>query len=154
MAYAKKTTVGVGRSIEEVERTLKRYGATQFMSGRDDELGMAMIGFKVNGISYKIQMPIPDRSEYETDSRGYTRSDTAIEKDWDQEYRRRWRVIILLIKAKIEVVNIGISTFEKEFMTNILLPGNQTVLDFIAPQLEKCIENNQLPKMLPMLGAE
>lgn len=149
--YAKNTSVSVNRSIEEIERILKRYKASQFITGRDDETGRALVGFKVEAISYKVEIPIPDRADFKLDKRGWKRTDSAIEKDWEQAYRQRWRVMALVIKAKLEAVECGISTFEQEFMTNIILPGGQTIREFLAPQLIKAIESGNLPRTLPML---
>ena len=149
--YAAHTIVSANRSIEEIERILKRYKASQFVTGRDDESGRALVAFKVGKISYKLELPIPKKDDFKKDSRGWLRKDAAIERDWEQAYKQRWRVMALVIKAKLEAVECGISTFEQEFMTNIILPGGQTVRDFLAPQLVQAIESGIMPRVLPML---
>ena len=47
MAYAEKTNVSTDRSRAEIERTLQRYGADQFMYGWESE--RAMVGFRMAG---------------------------------------------------------------------------------------------------------
>jgi hypothetical protein len=41
---------------------------------------------------------------------------------WDQAYRERWRWLVLLTKAKLEIVRVGVSTCEREFFADLLLP--------------------------------
>ena len=52
MAYAEKTTVSTEKSRAEIERTLTRYGADQFMYGWDQE--QAVIGFRLVGRQIKF----------------------------------------------------------------------------------------------------
>ena len=54
-----------------------------------------------------------------------------------------------MIQAKLEAVECGISMFEDEFMANIVLPGGQTVSDFMKPQIEKAYELGTPPQLLP-----
>ena len=37
-------------------------------------------------------------------------------------------------------------------MSNIVLPGGQTVGDFMKPQIEKAYISGDIPKLLPGLG--
>jgi hypothetical protein len=152
--YAEKTSVNASRSVEEIERILKRYGATQFGSGRDDEHDSATVMFKINGIAYRLSMPIPNREELKYGARNRKRTTLQIDAAWEQIYRQRWRAMALVIKARLEAVECGISTFEQEFMTNIMLPGGRTVRDLLTPQLTKFIEAGELPVGIPLLGYE
>lgn len=149
--YANKTAVSPSRSVEEIDRILRRYKATQFATGWDEEHGRGLVSFKVNSISYKLEIPIPQKDELKIGPRNRRRTQLQIDGVWEQIYRQRWRAMALVIKAKLEAVECGISTFEQEFMTNIMLPGGQTVRDFLAPQLEYAIEHGTLPKGSPML---
>jgi len=74
--YAEKTTVSAQKSMDDIERALKRYNCTQFATGRN---------------------------------------------------------------------------FEQAFMTDILLPGNQTIRQYLGEQIIRSIEQGTLPKALPML---
>ena len=44
-----------------------------------------------------------------------------------EEVRRRWRALLLVIKAKLESVESGIETFEEAFASQIVLANGQTV---------------------------
>jgi hypothetical protein len=46
---------------------------------------------------------------------------------FEQNRRTRWRAVVLLLKAKLELIQIGISTIEHEFMADMLLPNGDKV---------------------------
>ena len=138
--YAKRTSVPVERSRNEIEATLARYGASQFMYGWD-RTG-AVIAFVVEpAVGQKRQvrfhLPLPSRDErrFTHHSRGRRTAESA-EREWEQASRQRWRALLLVVKAKLEAVESGIASFEDEFLAYIMLPDGQTVGTLLAPQLE------------------
>ncbi|HAM41715.1 MAG TPA: hypothetical protein DCP69_10380 [Candidatus Omnitrophica bacterium] len=151
MAYAEQTTVPIERSRAEIERILSRYGASQFASGWGE--GHAVIGFKAKDRLVRFDLPIPDRADkkYIRDGRGTVRNPAYRQRAWEQDCRQRWRALALAIKAKLEAVETGITTFEQEFLAHIVLPGGQTVGAWIGPQLDEAYTNGSMPRMLPML---
>ena len=73
--YAAGTEVSTDRSKTEIEKTLARYGADQFMYGW--ETSRAMIGFRASGKMVRLSLPLPDRHSDEfllTPSRKWQRS--------------------------------------------------------------------------------
>jgi hypothetical protein len=150
--YAEKTSVSAHRSIEEIDHILKRYGATQFATGRDDDGRRAIISFRISKISYKLEIPIPDKSEFAFSGAGYRkrkRTPLQIDQAYEQAYRQRWRAMALVIKAKLEATAAGISSIEKEFMPDIMLPGGITVKDYLIPQLADAMQSGKMPLALP-----
>lgn len=139
MTYAAKTTVPVERSRNEIEQTLARYGAEQFMYGWTQE--GAVIAFIVTTDSgqkrqVRFELPLPSRDDrrFTHHSRGLRTADAA-EREWEQASRQRWRALLLIIKAKLEAVESGIMTFEDEFLSYTLLPSGETVSQWLTPQL-------------------
>jgi hypothetical protein len=53
-----------------------------------------------------------------------------------QQIRSRWRALLLVIKAKLEAVDIGILTAEDAFMAETILPDRQTVAEYMRPHIE------------------
>jgi hypothetical protein len=147
MKYASQTTVSPEKSRFEIETILKRYGASHYgyMSGPDS----AAIAFQAKDRRLRFTLPMPKRTDHKTDKRGYYRSDTAIDAAWQQEIRQRWRALALVIKAKLEAVEAGVSTFEEEFMANIVLPSGQTMAEYALPQITQAYETGTMP---PLLG--
>jgi hypothetical protein len=150
--YAASTSVSANASRDEIERTLIRYGADQFLYGWNDDA--ATIGFRLGGRHIRFVLPMPRRDEqrFTHHSRG-ARTPDAATKEWDQAVRQRWRALALVIKAKLEAVDSGISIFDDEFLANIVLPDGQTAGDWMRPQVAEAYRISAMPSMLPMLPA-
>lgn len=82
---------------------------------------------------------------------GRDRTEKSQYDAWEQACRQRWRALLLVIKAKLEATECGISSFESEFMANIVLPDGTTAGDFMLPQIAEVYKNGTMPPMLPML---
>lgn len=65
------------------------------------------------------------------------------------EIRRRYRALLLVLKAKLEAVQSQIVTFDEEFLAHIVINGGDTVGDRMVPQLSEVI----VGRMPPLLGA-
>ena len=59
---------------------------------------------------------------------------------------------MLIVKAKLEAIEAGISTIEREFLADVVMPNNQTVGQWLAPQIEQVYLSGKMPPLLP--GAE
>lgn len=156
MDYAKNTGVSVEKSKVEIERTLVRYGAEQFVSGWAKD--KAMIAFQMSGKQIKFLLPLPNPGDEEfkyTHARKYSRTNDGRLKAWEQACRQRWRALALCIKAKLEAVECGITTFEEEFLPHFVVPGShgQTVGDLMIPQLEQSyLSGSPLPALIEFKG--
>lgn len=150
--YAANTEVSSGKSRDEIESTLARYGADQFMYGWQDEA--AVVGFRMHALHVRFILPLPSKSArvFTHHSRG-ARDPGAAGKAWEQAVRQRWRALALVIKAKLEAVESGIAIFEDEFLANIMLPDGSTAGDFMRPQVAEAYRIGAMPAMLPMLPA-
>lgn len=154
--YAEGTTVTSEQSRGEIERTLARYGADAFGYGWDQQ--RAMISFTANGrqVRFLIEMPARGADEFTTYMRGsvpYERTAEEAEKRWEQACRQRWRALALVVKAKLEAVDAGISEFESEFLAHIVLPNGQTFGDWAGPELERAYATGGMPPSLLALPA-
>ncbi len=147
--YAVNTNVSSELSRLEIEKTLIRYGAENFAYATTQ--GKALIGFTMYDRQIKFMLPLPMQEEFELTPTGRLRTESSKYEAWEQACRQRWRALNLVIKAKLEAVECGISVFEDEFMANIVLPGGQTVGDFMKPQIEQAYLSGNIPHMLPML---
>ena len=135
MPYAEKTTVSVEKSRVEIESTLRRYGADQFTYATDDTRGMAVIQFRTQDrhVRYVITMPQQNERRFLEHSRG-NRTEAAAYREWEQACRQKWRALALAIKAKLEIVQSGIS-------------------EWLRPQLAIAYEPGSMPQGLPALPA-
>lgn len=149
MRYAKNTAVSADKSKAEIERMLTRYGADQFASGWTD--GSAKIMFKFNGKLIRFTLPLPNKTDKEfthTASRHRQRPDEEAYREWERACRQRWRALALVVKAKLEAVETGITTFEEEFMAHIVMPNGRTIGESVLPQVESAIKSGKMPTVL------
>lgn len=151
--YAAKTEVSSEASRREIEQTLVRYGADAFQYGWEGD-GLAMIRFRMANRQVCFVLPLPNRNaeQFIAHSRGgrrVERSQDAANKQWEQACRQRWRALLLVIKAKLEAVECGISEFEDEFLANIVLPDGQLLGRAIRPQIAASYETGNMPPLLP-----
>ena len=150
MAYAENTSVPIERSKAEIERLMVRYGADQFCSGW--EHNKALIRFRAGGWFVRFELELPEVSDFHVTSTGRARrSETAARVAWEQACRQKWRALALVLKAKLEAISSGISTFEDEFLAHVILPNGSTVGQFMVPQLEHAYTSGRMPALLPML---
>jgi hypothetical protein len=147
--YAASTDVPTDRSRAEIERTLSRYGASHFMYGWDRD--RAVLGFVAHGRQVRFVLSLPDRdaSEFTETETGRPRSESATATAYDRAVRQRWRVLALVVKAKLEAVESGLVTFEDEFLAHLVLPGGATVADTIRERIVEAYATGEVPPLLP-----
>jgi hypothetical protein len=76
------------------------------------------------------------------------RTQEAFKRALAQEERRRWRVLLLRVKARLEEIAEGVS-FEEAFMPFVVLPDGRTVREYVLPEVKRAYEMGVMPKMLP-----
>lgn len=149
--YAENTTVPAEKSRGEIERTLQRYGATAFMYGWDTD--QAVIQFQAHDRHVRFLLAMPDRSAREfthTPGKGLRRHEDQTLAEWEKACRQRWRALALVVKAKLEAVEAGITEFEDEFLAHIVLPDGGTAGAWLRPQIEQAYSNGRMPPMLAL----
>lgn len=147
--FASSTTVSSEKSRMEIERILAKYGASSFMYGTTTD--RAIIAFEAAGRRIKFDLPMPNRNSDEfkrTPAKRQMRNQAQQEAAYEQAIRQRWRALALVIKAKLEAVEAGITEFEEEFLAHIVLPGGQTVGQWMLPQVSTAYETGSLPPLL------
>ena len=147
--YASTTSVSTDTSRNEIEKTLKRYGAKSFAYATQEDKALIMFEYNGKRIRFILGLPnINDKRFTHTPSRGTLCSKESQIQEHEQACRQKWRALLLVIKAKLEAVESGISIFEEEFMANIMLPNGQTVGEYVLPQVETAYLTNTLAPMI------
>jgi hypothetical protein len=150
VAYAKGTDVPKERSRLELEAILSRYGASHFMYGWDE--GRVVVAFRTDEDQghrqVKFVLPMPKEHEVALTPGGRRRTTRQVEDALAQEERRRWRALVLVVKSKLEAVESGIETFDEAFMPHIVLPGGETVSQWLSPQIDEAYASGALPSEL------
>lgn len=135
--FAEGTSVDVSKSRMEVEQLLTRHQAAAVLIGTDSRTSVGFVGFELGERQYRLFVP-------KREPTGRAKKDTA-----EQLERERWRALLLLLKAKLEVVAAGMASVEQEFLAYMVLPNGNTVGAELAPRLEQAFERNEMPKLLP-----
>lgn len=129
--YAEDTRVPVDRSRTEFEQLLRKHKASQFGFFEDEE-GTTIV-FKLAERMVRQRVPQPQVSKNRLEA----------------ERRRRWRALLLITKAKLELVSSGDSTFEREFLADLMLSNGKTVMEEAGPQItEQYLKGVKTPLLL------
>ncbi len=150
--YAEGTSVDTTRSRIELEEIIRRFGAGSIVTFQDAE--RAVVGFSARNRTIRLTLKLPDAAskEFTQHSRG-ARSPVAARAAYEQEVRRRWRSLCLLVKAKIAAINDGISEFEEEFLAHTVMPDGQTVMEHTREPIQRMIASGtSAPLLADMRG--
>jgi hypothetical protein len=147
--YAENTQVSSDRSRSEIERTLRRYGATAFAYGWDSEAATLMFEIAHRRVMFRLPMPDRTHKDFTRTPTGKARTGAASEQAYEQAVRQRWRALALVIKAKLEAVAAGITTVEQEFLAHIVMPDGRTVGAHTMPAIAEAYESGRMPQLLP-----
>jgi len=149
--YAEGTAVPAEQSRHEIETMLIKHGASGFLSGWTGN--RAFIQFMLHGrmLRYAVERPEPEdfkdavKRQWKWTDQQYAEQ---LARKAEAEHRRRWRALLLILKAKLEMVAGGDTTFDREFLADIMLPEGGTVGDQLLPQVEQAYLTGEMPKLL------
>ena len=147
MPYAAQTKVSIALSKTDIEALLTSYGATGF--GYITEGDRAMVAFNMEGRRVQLMLVMPSIDDFALTRGNSGRTAAAQESAREQAYRSRWPALLLIIKAKLEEVEAGITNLETEFLANIVLANGVTVGQVTSPQIEEHYQTGKMPALLP-----
>lgn len=132
--YAKKTTVPVSGSRDEIYRTLARCGATETLF--HEGAGFVRIGFEFEGLRIAFPFALPTPANFTTAA------------GFERELRRRWRVLLLVLKTRLESVAEGAERPEEAFLPYLMLPDGSTVAQQTIPMIREAYRTGRMPESL------
>lgn len=135
MTYASKTEVPVEKTEQDIKTMLKKFGADQIVTQWSED--KSIIGFRVQNLVIKITLYLPtaDDPEVTFGPSGRRKSAEEARGALNQLHRSYWRSMLLIIKAKIEAIEKNVSTVEREFYPDVVLPGGLTMAEYIGPHI-------------------
>ena len=137
--YAARTQVPVEKSEVEIRRVLQHSGATRFGTMIAPE--KATIYCELKGRQVQMEVPLPHAG----DPKWKFASTTKV----DQEKRRRYRVLLITVKAMLEAVDSGLLSFDQAFLSFVVVPGTaQTIGSFLIPKLDALYRGTPLRALL------
>ena len=147
MPYAQNTEVSTDKSKTELKKVIYRFGASNYQFAESDEKAMVQFVKDNRMIRFMLHFLPPDSQMFVKTPTGRSRKKNAAFEEYEKETRRRWRALILCIKAKFETVESGIATFEEEFLAHIVLPNNETVATEMIPMITEAYKTKKMPKL-------
>lgn len=132
--FAEKTTVPVEKTRYEIEQILEKYGADQFLVANDWAKNRVVIQFRCQNRFIRYSLQLPDQVKYRTNAAHA------------QAVRSTWRAVFNIIKAKLIAIDAEISTFENEFLANVIAPDGRTVAELVLPQLAIAYKTGSMPE--------
>ncbi len=139
--YAAGTSVAPEKSEMEIKALLRKHKADQVLSGADEAKGRVMIAFTMNNRQIRVKVGMPPLTDPQ-----FRHARNKVDAR-DAEIRRLWRALLLTIKARFEVVESGIETFESAWLAHIVMPDGSTVADNAIPALEAMYRTGRMPDM-------
>jgi len=157
--YAARTQVAPERSVAEIQKLVRAAGATNWQHGEDDEAvpPMAWVQFKLEGWLLRFRVLLPTRADETYSPGGRLRTGAQVAAAVDQERRRRWREVVLLLKAKLVAVDSGVVSLQSEFLPYLVLQNDETVADVVLPrltQLQQAARGQGTMPLLPPIQVE
>ncbi|MEO7718149.1 MAG: hypothetical protein ABIY70_18255 [Capsulimonas sp.] len=148
--YAKSTDVSPERSRDEIIATLQRYGCIKFGFMVDGERGVSVVQFEFKNRPVRLSLQKPTEANDQMKQRAIeTRRSRKPADMLEQTHRQRWRALSLYVKAICEAIEEQIVTVDQAFLPFIVLPNNQTVAEWAAPQLAQFALEGKNPPLLP-----
>jgi hypothetical protein len=137
--YAEGTQVPVEKSKMELERLLTNSKAKS-IGFFHEENKESIVVFQIKDRRIRFNVPMPALQQFAR----VRRPNDAFES----EKRRRWRALLLVIKAKLESVENGIETFDDAFLAHVMMPDGATVGDHIKPQVAEAYKLGRMPPIM------
>lgn len=135
--YALGTRTSIESSLKEISNLVERFNGDGFWQGREGNVYQA--GFKKDGRVYRLTVPRPERGgKFQT------------EDQVQNEYKRRWRCLVLYAKSSMVAVEEQLTTTEAAFMQYLMLPDGRTVGETAPENIDEMYKTGQVrPLMLP-----
>lgn len=142
--YAEKTVVSIDRSQAELRKIIAKYGGTSFAYAENKHNHMVMFEAYKRRVVFQLPMPNPPSE----------RANKTSLKTYEQLCRTKWRGLVLAVKAKLECVQSGITSFDQEFLAHIVLPNGRSVGDELLPQVQSAYETGKMPPLMLGMGVD
>lgn len=144
--YAKRTTVPVAQSQAEITECLRAAGASEVGTGWS--MREAFLAFRIGQRNVKLLVPMPSEDELARTPSGKRRSEAQRTSAHEQVQRQRWRALALIVRAKLEAIELGATTLEREFLADLMLPTGRTFSEQIGHELTRVLDSGSMPPLL------
>ena len=134
MAY-ETTEVAVSKSQEAIRKLIYRHkGTGLFLVSRPPHEGFEAF-LEIEKTPYHVRV-MARCKDVSTDPRsGLKRTGSVLEKHWEQETRRVWRVLYWHLKAMFEAADSGVIDIRNVILPYVVLKDGMTLGDAVIPRM-------------------
>lgn len=128
--YAQHTKVSVEQSQAQARAMVRALGADRsaIMESSDG----ALVWFEIRGRQYMLSAPPPPPDEGNV----------------HQRQKSDWRALVLLLKAKKVAIEQGVTTVEREFFADVMMPKGARLIDYSDTLIEAAYREGGPPKLI------
>lgn len=128
--YATKSAVPAQATQMEIQALVGRYGGQRYTVSIEEE--RARIGFALHDRTILLSLPLPRGDErrfgyYRRQGYEYARAAGAARELWEQACRANWRALLLVVRAKLEAIELGIMDVDEAFFGERVTDTGETV---------------------------
>lgn len=151
---SENTVVPASRSQVELERVLRRYGATGFGVSSDYELGVVRVFFSVPDGPEADATSVPVRLEVNVNAvskaLGHGKPRASWDKTWkkptaserEKAERVAWRHLVLWVDAALSAASAGVQKVSEAFLAHTLVRGEDGQVLRVVEQMDKAAGGN------------
>jgi len=151
---ARGTDVPVGRSQAELERVLRRYGATGFGVQQDYLGGIVKVFFRVPDrpgapTTIPVRLDIDVNEVYNALHRARPPKAEQRGEKWGQAERVAWRQLILWVDAALSAASAGMQPISEAFFAHTLVRADSGKVERMVDHLNQAVPGGNWRALLP-----
>ena len=160
------TSIHADTTEMEIKKYLRGRGAENPVVAQDDDNNRIVVMFRLFGRVIQMEQrlltkdaPLIQKSLGVNQHSRYAPSDAQVKSRLEAETNRRWRVMLMRIKLRLDLIfdeedqAEREAMFRLEFLPDTSIPGGGTVREFMEPQVAEAYKTGKMPALLPGPGA-
>jgi hypothetical protein len=154
--YARETSVSVEKSQADLKKLLGRYKADRIEMGSSERDGQAYVRFEFRDVRIEKRLTLPKAAEerFHRGKGGRHIGSASAYARWEQACRQQWRILLLLLQAQMEAVELGLYSVHQAFLADLLLPSGQPLGEAVASHLPDALKTGDTSHWLTMTPPE
>lgn len=145
--YASQTKIHYKQTLKEIGRILYIYGVRNPKIKHNETHTKVTLEFVIHNRKVRFYLPLPSPTADEivyTPNTERERAPYLQKKFYKRAKNQRWRALGLAIKSRLVRVEDNITSFDEEFLGNIVLANGRTLADMVAPNMDELSVNKTL----------
>lgn len=132
--FAEGTRVPVGKSKLEIDALLRKHKASTIAMMWDTSTGGRLV-FRLGERMVRFDIaPVTPPKYGKLSGEGV-----------EAEERRRWRALLLRLKAHLEAISTGEASVEQELLGHVMMPDGRTIAEHAAPAIAEAYASGKMP---------